>query len=199
MPRFIKRNSTGTGLIEESTVATSAGAASAGKVPELDGTGKLDASMLNSTTTSAGASSTGKLVALDGAGRLDATVMPVGFGADTGTLQASEALSAGDYINVWSSGGSPRMRKADASTSGKEAHGFVLQAVASGASGTAYFEGTNTAATGQTAGVVFLDPANPGKGTTTAPSTAGQVWQKIGFATGATTVNFQYNEPILLA
>ena len=82
--------------------------------------------------TSAGAGDAGKIPQLDGSGKLDPSLMPTGIGADTASIQASEALSAGDLVNVWNSGGA-RVRKADASTSGKEAHGFVLATVASGA------------------------------------------------------------------
>ncbi|RYF41284.1 MAG: hypothetical protein EOO27_46505, partial [Comamonadaceae bacterium] len=39
-------------------------------------------------------------------------------------------------------------------TTGKEAHGFVLEAVANGAQANVYFEGTNTQVTGQTPGPV---------------------------------------------
>ena len=48
-----------------------------------------------------------------------------GGGADTGTVTTSEALAAGDLVNIWNSSGA-KARKADATTAGKEAHGFVL-------------------------------------------------------------------------
>ena len=147
--------------------------------------------------TSAGAGDDGKFVSLDATGRLDGSVMPVGIGADTAAITTSEALAAGDYVNIWSSTGA-KARKADASTSGKEAHGFVLAAFISGAVATVYFEGTNTQVTGQTPGSVFLS-ATAGLGATTAPSTAGQTVQRVGFATSATSVNVQSQPPILLA
>jgi hypothetical protein len=73
--------------------------------------------------------------------------MPTGIGADTASITASEALAAGDLVNIYDSTGA-KCRKADASTSGKEAHGFVLAAVESAASATVYFEGSNTQVTG---------------------------------------------------
>ena len=85
--------------------------------------------------SSAGAGDAGKIPQLDAAGRIDASMMPVGIGADTAAITASEALSAGDLVNVWNSGG-PKVRKADATTAGKRAHGFVLSAVANGATAT---------------------------------------------------------------
>lgn len=148
--------------------------------------------------TSAGAGDTGKIPALDAAGRLDNSVMPTGIGADTATVTASEALSAGDFVNIWNSTGA-KVRKADASTAGKEVHGFVLAAVSSSAAATVYFEGTNTQVTGLTPGVVYLSAATPGAATGTAPSGSGQVVQKIGFATSATAVNINATAPIVLA
>jgi len=85
--------------------------------------------------TSAGAANDGDLVALDATGKLDASVMPSGFGQNTASIQASEALSAGDLVNIHNSTGA-RVRKADATSAGKETHGFVLAAVANGATAT---------------------------------------------------------------
>lgn len=147
--------------------------------------------------TSAGAGSSGKIPALDASGKLDNSMMPVGIGADTAAITATEALSAGDWVNIWNSTGA-KVRKADATTAGKEAHGFVLAAVGNGAVATVYFEGTNTAVTGQTPGVVYLS-ISAGTGQTTAPSASGNAVQRIGFATSATTVNFQSNDPVVLA
>ncbi len=149
-------------------------------------------------TTSAGAGDSGKIIALDGSGRLDTSFMPVGIGADTASIQASENLAAGDFVNIWSSSGSFRVRKADASTTGKEAHGFVLASVTSGANATVYFEGTNTGVTSATPGVQYLS-TTAGGFTATAPSTAGQVVQRIGYASSASAINFQSLQPIVLA
>lgn len=193
--KYIKNNS-GT-LTEEAALTTSVGAGDAQRLVALNSSGVLDASIVNSKSTSAGAGDAGKVVALDGTGRIDSTMMPVGIGADTATITASEALAAGDWVNVWNSTGA-KVRKADATTAGKEAHGFVLASVSNGAAATVYFEGTNTAVTGQTPGVVYL-ATTAGQGTSTAPSAAGNVVQRIGFATSATAVNFQSQPPVVLA
>jgi hypothetical protein len=161
----------------------------------LNASGILDDTILNATVSS----SANKLVKLDGSGKLDSTVMPTGIGADTLAVTASEALAAGDLINIWNDGGTAKARKADASTSGKEAHGFVLSAVSSSASATVYFEGTNTQMTGMTPGVQFLSASTAGKTTTTAPSASGNVVQRVGFATSATAMNLQCSDPIVLA
>lgn len=148
--------------------------------------------------TSAGAGDAGKIPAADSSGRLDTSFMPVGLGADTAAVTASEALAAGDLVNVWNSTGA-KVRKADASVAGKEAHGFVLASVSSSATATVYFEGTNTQVTGLTPGVQYLSAATPGLATATAPSGSGNVVQRVGFATAATSLNFQSLSPIVLA
>lgn len=220
--KLLKQN--GGTLTEETTLTTSAGAADANKVPALNASGVLDSTIVNSKTTSAGAgdagklpalnasgilddtiinatvtSAAGKIVKLDGSGKLDVTVMPVGIGADTAPIVASEALAAGDFVNIWNNAGVANIRKADASTSGKEAHGFVLTAVSASASGTVYFEGTNTQCTGLTPGVQFLSAATAGKSVSAAPTGTGKVVQRIGFAISATAMNFDACDPIVLA
>lgn len=148
--------------------------------------------------SSAGAANAGDLVALDDTGRLHDSMMPVGIGADTASLVASEAIAAGDWINVWNDTGTAKMRKADATVAGKEVDGFVLAAVTSGASGTAYFEGTNTQVTGQTPGAVYLQ-TTAGTGGATIPSASGNVVQRLGTAVSATAVNFERGAPVVLA
>lgn len=146
---------------------------------------------------SAGAGNAGDLVSLDDTGRIDNSMMPVGIGADTSTISASETLAAGDWVNVWNSSGA-KVRKADATTAGKEAHGFVLAAVTSGNPATVYFEGTNTQVTGQTPGPVYLQ-TTAGTGGATIPSASGNVVQQIGVAVSATAVNFERSAPVTLA
>ena len=147
--------------------------------------------------TSAGAGNAGDLVSLNATGRIDNSMMPVGIGADTATITASETLAAGDWVNVWNSSGA-KVRKADATTAGKEAHGFVMSAVTSGNPATVYFEGTNTQVTGQTPGAVFLQ-TTAGAGGATIPSASGNVVQQIGVAVSATAVNFERGTPVTLA
>ena len=211
-------------LTEETTLTTSAGAGDANKLVALNASGVLDSTIVNSKNTSAGAGDAGKLpalnasgilddtiinatvssaankvVKLDGSGKLDITVMPTGIGADTAVITASEALAAGDLVNIWNNAGTANIRKADGSTSGKEAHGFVLAAVASAAAGTVYFEGTNNQCTGLTPGVQYLSATTAGKTVTSAPTGAGKVVQNVGFAVSATAMNFQCGTPVVLA
>jgi hypothetical protein len=148
--------------------------------------------------TSAGAANAGDIPVLDDTGRLDNSMMPVGIGADTAVIAASESLAAGNWVNIWNDTGTAKVRKADATTAGKEVHGFVLSAVTSGNPATVYFEGTNTQVTGQTPGPVYLQ-TTAGAGGTTIPSASGNVVQQIGVAVSATAVNFERSTPVVLA
>ena len=147
------------------------------------------------TQVSAGAANANQIVALGPQGVLDQTVMPPGIGPDVQVLPATEALAAGAYINIWSNAGVFSMRNADGSTQGKQADGFVLSNVASGASGTAYLSGINNAVSGQVPGLVFLG-STAGQGSPTPPSSAASTFQQIGLALSATSVQFDPQEPI---
>lgn len=192
--KYLKNNA-GT-LTEEAAVNSSAGASDEGKIPALNASGVLAASIVNSVGTSAGAGDSGKLPSLDGSGRLDNSFMPVGIGADTAAIATSETLAAGDFVNIWDSTGA-KVRKADATTAGKEAHGFVLSAFTHPTTATVYFEGTNTAVSGKTPGVQFLQ-TTAGTSGSTAPSASGNVVQKLGVAVSATAINFEPQQPIVL-
>lgn len=144
-----------------------------------------------------GGTDANKIPNLDSNGQLTMAMMPTGIGADTVQITASEALSAGDYVNIWNSSG-PKCRKADATAAGKEAHGFVLAAVSNAATATIYLEGTNNQHSSLTAGNMYLS-TTPGAATATPPSTAGNVIQRIGVAVSATQVSFEPDTPIVLA
>lgn len=209
-------------LTEEAALLTSAGAGDADRIPALNAAGILDDSItnasaasaanklvkqtaagiidptvLNAVNVSAGAGDANKIPQLDAAGRLDSTMLPVGVGADTASITTSEALAAGDFVNIHNSSGA-KVRKADATTAGKEAHGFVLAGVGAAAAATVYFEGTNNQVSGQTPGPVFLQ-TTAGAAGSTPPATAGNVVQKLGVAISATAINFERGEPIVLA
>lgn len=150
------------------------------------------------TVASSGIADDGKIVALGTDGRLDASVLPVGIGAETKLIQASENLSAGNLVNIWDSGGQFRVRKADASISGKEANGFVLSSVTSGQNASVYLEGTITGLAGLLPGRYYL-ATSPGEITATAPAASGNVVQYIGEAVSTTEVTFERNDGIILA
>ena len=170
----------------------------ADKYIEINGSGdKAEREVLDS---SAGAGDAGKLIGLDSTGRIDPSMMPVGVGADIKNLVTSEDLSAGDLVNVWDDSGTVKARKADASTSGKEAIGFVLAAVVAPAAVDVYFEGVNTQLTGLTKGAKYwLSDTVAGGVTTTPPADTGEVLQRVGFAVSDTELSFEPMEPIIRA
>lgn len=146
---------------------------------------------VEASTTSAGAGDAGKLVALGGTGRIDNSMMPVGIGADTNTVDASEALGAGDLVNIWNDSGTPKARLADASAD-KQADGFVLEAVAMDDPATIYSEGTDDQLSGMTGGIEqYLSASVPGGVTATPPTGSGNLVQRVGKAFSATALNFQ--------
>jgi hypothetical protein len=167
MAKFLKIGSTGLPT-EEAAVSTSAGAGDAGKIPELDAAGKLDS-----------------------------TMMPAGFGSDSSTFTAGEAISAGHIIYF---NGSGEMMKADANDVAKSGVAFVLAGVSAAATGTGYFEGTITGLSGLTPGAkYFLSNATPGAIALYSALTfaSGDIIQMIGTATSATTLSFEPQTPIV--
>jgi hypothetical protein len=112
-------------------------------------------------------------------------------------MVASEALVAGDFVNIFDNSGTPNCRKAD-STNNRPAHGFVSASVASAASATVFLNGPNTARTGLVSGALyFLGTA--GNVATVAPSVVGNIIQEIGVAANSTTINFDYDAPTTIA
>lgn len=65
-------------------------------------------------TTSSGAGDAAKIPQTDGSGRLDMSIMPLGLTAETKTITASENLDPGNFVNLHNSTGL-KIRKADAS------------------------------------------------------------------------------------
>lgn len=150
--------------------------------------------------SSAGAGDAGKLPALDSNGKLNNSVMPTGIGAETKALTASEALAAGDFVNIWDDSGTLKVRKADASTTGKRADGFVLAVFAQDATATVYTEGINDQLSGLTGGpMMFLSASTPGDATGTAPSGSGNVVQQLGTRLSATEISFEPSIAVELA
>ena len=148
------------------------------------------------TTTSAGAVSSGEIPALDASGKLDSSMMPVGFGQDSVTATAGETLTAGDFVYF---NGSGAVLKADATSLAKQAKGYVNAGVSNAATATVYFDDSNTALTGLTVNVPYYLSITPGTATTTAPTTATQIVQRVGFANSATNLRVDIEEPVLIS
>lgn len=148
-------------------------------------------------TTSAGAGSATEIIALDGAGKIDISFLPTGVGQDAIVAVAGENLAAGDIVYF---NGSGQVFKADATAIGKQARGYVNAAVISAANATVFFDDTNTGKTGLTPGATYYLSATAGAIITDPTSlTTGQIVQEIGFATSATSLRVNIQEPVIRA
>lgn len=146
------------------------------------------------TIVSTGVSNANEIVALDSTGKLDLSVLPTGIGPDIKVIVATEALSAGDYVNIYDATGA-KCRKAD-NSNGRPAHGFVLSAVLSSGNATVYFEGANSALSGLTVGArQYLGTS--GARTETPIAVAG-LHQFLGVAISATEINTDIAEEVVV-
>src|SRR3990172_570831 len=112
------------------------------------------------------------------------------------TIVSTGAPNDGDILALDATG---KVRKADATAEGKEAHGFVLAAYLAAVSATVYLENTNTSIAGATGGTRYYLSTTPGSFTATPPAAAGNVVQPIGQALSATEIEFEPQEPITVA
>ena len=146
--------------------------------------------LIPSIDTSAGASSAGEILAADENGKLNPSFLPVGVGADNASLPATEALAAGDFVNIYDATGTPSCRKASGVDNTKPAHGFVKSDYSDGAVALVYFEG-EAPLTGLTVGTkYFLSSTTAGGVTATAPSANGNMIQYLGTARSTTLLRF---------
>lgn len=152
-----------------------------------------------STTVSTGVADAGDIVSLGADGKLDDTVLPAGVGPDVVVGTSTEALTSGNYVNLFNNGGSLGVRKADA-TNGRDAHGYLIESYASGAANVkVYFEGSNTNATpgltigarcylGASGAVTQIPPTQP----------TFDISQFLGIAVGDSEINTDIDDCILL-
>lgn len=149
------------------------------------------------TTVSTGVANAGELVQTNSAGQIDPSLLPTGFGDDIKSIVAAEALSAGDFVNIFNNAGVAEVQLADR-TNGREANGFVLQAVTIGDPAQVFFEGVNTALTGLVPGEpYFLGTAGSVEATPT--TTSGEILQCLGDACGVTDLTTEIANPITRA
>lgn len=154
--------------------------------------------MIEATVISTGAPEAGDIVALDGTGKLDVSVLPVGVGPATQSIVTSENLAAGDFVNVYDNAGTPTARKAD-STNDRRASGFVLSSVTAPAAATVYFEGQNTQVSGLTAGQrLYLDAAGAVTSTAPSLAGGDVIHQYLGKALSATVMDVEMEDEIVL-
>lgn len=148
----------------------------------------------SSLQTSSGAGDAGKIPALNSAGKIDSTMLDQ---TPSSTFTASEAISAGDFINIWDDAGTVKIRKADNTSASKMAHGYAPAAISSAATGVAILgEGANAALSSLTKGArYFLGTA--GGVTDTAPTSTNTIVQELGFASSATELAVNIHKEIL--
>jgi hypothetical protein len=146
------------------------------------------------SVVSSGVANAGDIPALDSTGRLDPSVLPVGIGADVKVMEATEDLAAGQYVNIFLSGGIQKARLADASND-RPAHGFVKEAFLTGASATIYFEGANDDLASLTIGARYY--LQTGGAVSSSPRTTG-LHQFVGIAISATEINTDIDDETVI-
>ena len=139
---------------------------------------------------STGAADAGKMVATGTDGRLDQSVMPLGIGASTIVVDASEELAAGKFVNFWNDAGALKVRLADNAT-GRPADGYVTESFTADTPATVYpLDGVNSNLTTLTvggdywlgtAGAVIAVPLDSSD-----DANAGKIDQYLGKAKSAT-------------
>ncbi len=111
-------------------------------------------------------------------------------------IVAGEILSKGNFVNVYNSGG-VKIRKADATIVGKEAHGFVLENTSIGGKTTIYFSGkVNDGLSSLTIGAQYYLSTVAGGIIVSAPNALGNIVQRLGVALSATKLIFSPGEPV---
>lgn len=106
-------------------------------------------------------------------------------------LPASEALTSGQLVSIWSDSGTAKVRQAGR-TLIRQADGFVANNYATGELAAVFTEGTNPFASGLTVGGLWLGTS----GGVQATSPASGLSQQVGFAISTTSYVFQRGLPI---
>lgn len=121
--------------------------------------------------------------------------------ASTVSAVASETLSSGNMVNLWNDGGTLKVRKANATDNTKPCDGFVIGSVTSGASGSVFVVGGLSVGlfSGLTIGDEIYLSTTAGAITATAPSTSGNIVQRLGKAVSASTIIFNRSDFVEVA
>lgn len=114
---------------------------------------------------------------------------------------AGEALTERDIVQIYDDGGTAKARKADANSSPvRVADGWASESVSSGASVRVYLTASLiTGLAGLTIGADYYLSTAAGGITATAPSTSGNIRQRVGKALSATVLSFERGEAITIA
>lgn len=147
-------------------------------------------------TSSAGAADAGRVIALGPDGKIDPTMIS---GGTTVALPATETISGGSWVNLWSNAGVASVRNADNTSIAKRAHGYAPAAIASGATGTVQLgRGINAALSGLTPGATYFLGTAGGQ-STAIPTASGSIVQQLGVARSATELSFVEQPPVIRA
>src|SRR5213592_3725747 len=120
------------------------------------------------------------------------------YGDRAVTMTASEALSAGHFVNIHASTGA-KIRKANATDDTKPCNGFVPAGILSAAAGAMLTPGvTITGLSSLTPGVPYYLDTTGGAITATPPSSSGNLVQEVGIAISATELLFNPRQGITL-
>ena len=162
-----------------------------------DTTGGFDE--ISPKTVSAGAADAGKLFVPGPDGKFDESLLPTLDGARA--IMASESLSAGNFVNVFNDAGTPKLRRADASSIATRAHGVVKTGATEGETVKFYESGAVAGFSGLTIGATyFLSATAPGEATATAPTANGHIAQVVGVAVSVTEIQVDVSEqPVVRA
>ena len=116
---------------------------------------------------------------------------------DITVLPASEALTAGEFVQVFDDGGTGKVRKATNDDPDLHAEGFVLADVPVDVDAAVYRSGDNGWLTGLTVGADYYLGAD-GEVTATKPTGSGELVQHLGKAVSATSMQVRISDPLLL-
>lgn len=153
-------------------------------------------------TTSAGAADAGEIVALGTDGKIHPSMYDAGGGVSPVVAEATEALAAGRFVNLFNNGGTIGARLADNSNA-RPAHGFVLAGVSSGVDADVYpLDSVNTELATLTVGAAYY-LGETGQVTATPLDAAdvanvGKVDQKLGLALSATELSTDDYDYVIL-
>lgn len=155
--------------------------------------------------TTGGAGQAGKIIALGNDGLIPPSMLG-SVGTPSLSANASENLTAGDFVNIFYTGGAVNARKANATDSTLPANGYVVTSVSSGSPVDVYTDGFNSQiplASFTTADVgkrVFLSTTAGTITLTPSIDTTGRLVQMLGviFGVGGTvTVDVEINDGII--
>ncbi len=155
----------------------------------------LDIQEMVSVQASSGGTDAGKIVALNSAGFIDSSMLPF---VDTVEMTASEAISGGDFINIFLAT-TAKIRKANAGTP-LRAHAFCNAPINSGSPGAIEMTGgINTGLSSLTIGAEYWLDTTAGLITKTPSLTTGQILQPLGVANSLTSLVVNIGHPIVRA